>query len=215
MRKKNYKILLCDDHELIISGLKQVLQPLSFVGELTSVNNGIQALEKLESTHFDLCISDVSMPKMDGVELSAAIKKEFPKTKVVILTQFSDMQIIKPLLKNNVDGILLKGGKSNEIVEAIEKVRSGEKYYSKTILHVIAACFSGEESSPEILIKLSKREEQVLGLIAEENTNKEISETLFISVPTVETYRRNLFRKFDVKNSVGLIRKAMQLGFIS
>lgn len=215
MSEKNYNILLCDDHELIISGLKQVLSSLLFVDKIVSVNNGVQALEKLREAHFDLCISDVSMPEMDGIELSAAIKKDFPKTKVVILTQFSDMQIIKPLLKNNVDGILLKGGKSDEIVEAIEKVRSGEKYYSKTILHVITACFTGEENSPELLIKLSKREQQVLGLIAEENTNKQISETLFISVPTVETYRRNLFRKFDVKNSVGLIRKAMQLGFIS
>lgn len=212
---RGYKILLCDDHELIISGLKQVLISLPFVDEIASVNNGTQALEELKSTHFDLCISDVSMPEMDGIELSAAIKKNFSKTKVLILTQFSDMQIIKPLLKNNVDGILLKGGKSSEIVDAIEKVRSGEKYYSKTILHIIAACFTGEENSPEILIKLSKREQQVLDLIAEELTNKEISETLFISVPTVETYRRNLFRKFDIKNSVGLIRKAMQLGFIS
>lgn len=213
--KKVFKILLCDDHDLIISGLKQVLYSLNYVKEIASANNGKQAINILKETNFDLVISDVSMPEMDGIELSAYVKNNYPKTKVIILTQFSDMQILKPLLKNNVDGILLKGGKSNEIVDAVEKVIAGNKCYSDTILHVITECFSGSTVSSEILVKLSKREQQVLGLIAEENTNKEISETLFISVPTVETYRRNLFRKFEVKNSVGLIRKAMQLGFIS
>jgi len=212
---KQINILLCDDHELIISGLQQVLRTHPLVHNIALANNGMQAIEKMKDHHFDLVISDVSMPIMDGIELSAAIKKDFPATKLIMLTQFSDMQILKPLLKNEVDGILLKGGKSSEISDAISKVMAGEKCYSNTILHVIAECFSGGSNSPEILIKLSKREKQVLDLIAEEQTNKEISETLFISVPTVETYRRNLFRKFEVKNSVGLIRKAMQLGFVS
>lgn len=209
------KILLCDDHDLIIKGLKQVLEPLSEVTEIELARNGKEALEKLMASHFNLVISDVSMPEMDGIALSEAIKDGFPNTKIIMLTQFSDMQILKPLLKNDVDGILLKGGDSNEIINAIEKVRKGEKCYSNTIMNVIAECFSGGVASSEMLIKLSKREKQVLELIAEEQTNKEISETLFISVPTVETYRSNLFRKFEVKNSVGLIRKAMQLGFVS
>lgn len=213
--QKQIKILLCDDHELIISGLQQVLSSVSRVQEIALANNGKQALQLMREQAFDLIISDVSMPEMDGIELSAAVKKDYPDTQVIILTQFSDMQVLKPLLKNDVDGILLKGGKSSEIVEAIEKVLQGEKSYSNTILHVIAECFSGGVQSPELLVKLSKREKQVLDLIAEEQTNKDISETLFISVPTVETYRRNLFRKFEVKNSVGLIRKAMQLGFVS
>jgi DNA-binding NarL/FixJ family response regulator len=213
--QKAINILLCDDHDLIISGLKQHVGGLSFVDKIASANNGKQALVLLSEDHFDLVISDVSMPLMDGIELSAAIKKGFPNTKIIMLTQFSDLQILKPLLKNQVDGILLKGGKSSEISDAIEKVLKGEKCYSNTIMHVIAECFSGAGNASEILIKLSKREQQVLGLIAEEQTNKEISESLFISVPTVETYRRNLFRKFEVKNSVGLIRKAMQLGFVS
>lgn len=209
------KILLCDDHDLIIKGLKQVLEPLSEVSKIAMAKNGKEALEKINASHYDIVISDVSMPEMDGIELSAAIKDHFPNTKIIILTQFSDMQILKPLLKNDVDGILLKGGESNEIIDAIQKIKKGEKCYSNTILHVIAECFSGSSGSTEMLIKLSKREKQVLDLIAEEQTNKEISETLFISVPTVETYRSNLFRKFEVKNSVGLIRKAMQLGFVS
>lgn len=212
---KTYNILLCDDHELIITGLKEVLESVSFIDKIAFAKNGKLALEILKTEEFDILISDVSMPDMDGIALSEIVKKDFPKLKLIMLTQFTDMQIFKPLLKNNVDGILLKGGKNSEIIHAIEKVNSGEKYYSNTIMHIIADCYSGENSSAEILVKLSKREQQVLDLIAEEKTNKEISEILFISVPTVETYRRNLFRKFDVKNSVGLIRMAMRLGLVS
>lgn len=213
--QKKLKILLCDDHDLIIKGLKQVLVALPYVGEIALAKNGKQAIEQLKVNTFDLVISDVSMPEMDGIALSAEIKKNYPATKIIMLTQFSDMQVLKPLLKNNVDGILLKGGESSEIIDAVEKVRLGQKAYSNTIMHVIADCFSGGAEPQELLVKLSKREKQVLDLIAEEQTNKEISEMLYISVPTVETYRKNLFRKFEVKNSVGLIRKAMQLGFVS
>lgn len=208
-------ILLCDDHDLIISGLKEVLKTIPQINRVDSVNNGKQAYDQLKQTHYHLVISDVSMPEMDGIALSAKVKKDFPDTKIIMLTQFSDIQVIKQLLKNEVDGILLKGGKTNEISEAIVQVLQGNKYYSSTIMHVMADCFSNSGHTPVMIIKLSKREQQVLGLIAEEFTNKEISEKLFISVPTVETYRSNLFRKFEVKNSVGLIRKAMQLGFIS
>lgn len=212
---KKLRILICDDHELIITGLKQVLNGIPHIEWIQSVNNGIQALDFIKKESIDLIISDVSMPEMDGVELSSRVKKEHPEIKIIMLTQFTDMQVLKPLLKNKVDAILLKGGQSSEIEEAIHKVMNGEKSYSHTILNVIADCFSGDESESEILIKLSKREKQVLDLIAEEKTNKDISGILFISVPTVETYRRNLFQKFEVKNSVGLIRMAMRLGFVS
>lgn len=213
--KNKLKILLCDDHELIITGLRNVIENLEQVSSVKSVQNGIKALDLLKKESFDLIISDVSMPEMDGIELSQTVKKDFAHIRLIMLTQFTDIQILKPLLKNQVDGILLKGGKNEEIEEAISKVMSGEKHYSATLMHIIAECFSGETSSPEVLVKLSKRETQVLELIAEEKTNKEISEILFISIPTVETYRRNLFNKFDVKNSAGLIKMAMRLGFIS
>lgn len=213
--RKSIKILICDDHELILTGIKQVLSGHSFIDSVISVNNGLEAQVELKKNIFHVVISDVSMPEMDGISLSEFIKTEYPDIKLIMLTQFTDMQVLKQLLKNNVDGILLKGGSSNEIIDAVEKVCKGQKCYSNTIMHVLADLYAGDHQSTEILVKLSKREQQVLDLIAEEQTNREISESLFISVPTVETYRRNLFRKFEVKNSVGLIRKAMRLGFIS
>lgn len=213
--RKSVKILICDDHELILTGIRQVLSGHSFVDSVISVNNGIEAQEALKNNIFHVVISDVSMPEMDGISLSEYIKTEYPDIKLIMLTQFTDMQVLKQLLKNNVDGILLKGGSSNEIIDAVEKVCKGQKCYSNTIMHVLADLYAGDHQNTEILVKLSKREQQVLDLIAEEQTNKEISESLFISVPTVETYRRNLFRKFEVKNSVGLIRMAMRLGFVS
>ena len=212
---KKLNILLCDDHELIITGLKQLIIKLKNVQSVKSVKNGLEALEVLKEEAFDLMISDVNMPELDGIELSKQAKSAYIKMKVIMLTQFTDIQVLKPLLANQVDGILLKGGKNEEIAEAISKVAQGEKFYSSTILHIIAECYSSGTGSSEILVKLSKREKQVLELIAEEKTNKDISEILFISIPTVETYRRNLFKKFEVKNSVGLIKMAMRLGFIS
>lgn len=209
------KILLCDDHELIITGLRNLLEGQEYISSVFSVKNGVEALNTLSERTFDLIISDVSMPEMDGIALSEKVRSSFPGLKIIMLTQFTDIQVLKPLLKNQVNGILLKGGSNDEILKAVQVVMSGTKFYSSTIMHVIAECFAGESSSTETLIKLSKREKQVLELIAEERTNKEISEDLFISIPTVETYRRNLFKKFEVKNSAGLIRMAMRMGFIS
>jgi DNA-binding NarL/FixJ family response regulator len=214
MDKERLDILLCDDHELIINGLQQFISSFDFVKSIKSATNGKEAIELLKTNNFDIVISDISMPEMDGIELSQFIKENYKNIKIVIITQHTDIQFIKPLLQIDVDGIILKGSKSEELKKSLLKVINGEKGYSDTIFNVITECLIGKNTSNSITIKLSNREKQVLELIADEHTNKEISEKLFISVPTVETYRSNLFRKFEVKNSVGLIRKAIQLGFI-
>lgn len=212
--KKNLNILLIDDHPILVEGLKNIIKnSVIDVDEIFIANNAVEGLNILNENKIDIVISDISMPEMNGVELAGIIKKKNSEIKIIIFSQFDDVQVIKPLMKLNIEGIILKGQETNDIITAIKAVQNRQKYFSKEIKDLIFNSLMLTESTPS-LIKLSKRETEVLNLLADQKTSKEISEKLFVSVPTVETYRSNLFKKFEVRNIAGLIRKAMQLGFI-
>jgi len=209
-------ILIADDHPLILDGLKNIITELDYVNDIYTATNGKMALDIINIQNISILITDISMPEISGVELAKIVKNKFKKIKIIIISQFEDIQIIKPLIKIDVDGIIVKSQDKESIKQAITKVFEGEKYYSPTINNLIIKVLQNtHEDNIGIVIKLSKRENEILQLISDEKTNKEIAEILFISVPTVETYRRILFSKFEVKNSVGLIKKAINIGFIS
>ncbi|MBN2891986.1 MAG: response regulator transcription factor [Bacteroidales bacterium] len=208
------EILIIDDHPVLLEGIKSVISKSNLkTGSITTCTSALEALNILMSKNIEIVITDISMPEMNGLEFSKICKKKYPNIKIVILSQFEDIQIIKPLVKIDVNAIILKGQQTDEIILALECVLNNEKYYSNQIKELIFNDLINIPSDNK-LIKLSKREQQVLELLADEKTSKEISEILFISVPTIETYRSNLFKKFEVKNLAGLIRKSMQLGFI-
>ncbi len=208
-------VLIADDHPLMLEGIKSVAQRSNKFEYIFVARNGQQAIDCLQNNNVNFLITDISMPEITGMELIKFVRQKYKNIKILVISQFDDIQILKPLLKLDIDGFLMKSESEEIITAAINKILLGEKYFPNNINNLIIKILqNSHESDSSVIISLSKRETEVLNLIAQEKTNKDIANILFISIPTIETYRRILFKKFDVKNSVGLIKKAIELGFV-
>ncbi len=209
------KILLVDDHKIIRNGIRYYFdesQEYEIGGE---ASDGIEALEKLYSGKYHLVLTDISMPNMDGINLIKSIRKDFPDLKIIALTMHGEARIIKQVLKENVDGYVLKNSGEDELKEAINAVMSGKEYFDKEASRAIIEDLSKKPAKKERLVteaKLSHREKEILRLITEEYSNQEIANELFISVRTVETHKRNLIEKTGAKNIAGLVMYAIESG---
>lgn len=211
-----YRIMIVDDHLVFINGLTAILEARKEFDILGTAQNGEEALDTLSKNEFDLVITDISMPGMDGIQFLSKAKVQFPKLKFIVLSMHNETQVVKSILKLNPDGFLLKNTDANELLRAIETVRQGSSYYSEEIKDILIDNLRGvsKETHTRLIPSLSKREEEVLYLISQEMTTTEIAAKLFLSLHTIETYRKNLLRKLDAKNSAGLVAKAYQLGLI-
>ena len=201
------KILCADDHFLVLDGLQTLLSTISFVGEVGIVSDG-QALQKaIAAASYDVLFLDINLGKDDGRELCKSIKQSHPQLKIIALTSFSDTHTVKSAMKVGFDGYLLKTDNREEIMNALEALAAGKKYYST---QTRGAIFENEIVTTNT--KLSERELEVLQMIVDEKTNKEIAATLFVADKTIENHRANIMLKMDVKNVAGLVKKALQLG---
>jgi len=210
------KIIIADDHQMFIDGLKSLLNTnnqLEIVGE---ANNGKQLLELLANTPSDIVLMDVNMPEMDGVEATKQLAQHYPHIKVLMLTMFNTRDYIEKLLKAGAHGYILKNTGKEELFEAIEKVMAGESYFSKEVTERIMEGLQRKKTIEKdpMMVELTDREKEVLKLIVQEMTSNEIAEKLFISFHTVETHRKNLISKLGVKNIAGLVKYAFQQGLI-
>ena len=207
----NIKILIADDHQIVIDGIKLMLSTEPDLQFVAQANNGLEVLEKLEKNDIDIAILDINMPELNGVETCKKIQEKYPKVKVLALSMLKEASLIKLMLKNGAQGYLLKNAGKNEVIEAIRAIHTGKKHFSQEVSEIIMASISGDspkkEKSP--FPQLSRREKQVLQLIVEEYTTSEIAEKLFISFGTVETHRRNLLIKLGARNTAGLVRTAL------
>lgn len=197
------KVYIVDDHQMLIDGLKSLLmgeKGLSVVGENT---NPQTALAEIESYKPDIVLSDINMPKMDGVELAKLIKKRLPDTKIIALSMFGEKETIEQMLRAGASGYILKNTGKTELLEAIKQVSQNNTYLSKEVEETIHN--QGYQHS-ELEPKLSAREIDIVELIAKEYSNAQIAEALFISERTVETHRKNIFRKTNTKSVLGLIK---------
>lgn len=208
------KILLCDDHQLIIDGLKNILedQPtLTFAGE---ANDGAQALKILEVLAVDLVLMDIDMPGMNGLEATIQIKKTHPQTKVMILTMHDEPSLVRKIKDIGANGYMLKNADQDELLKAMDEVLSGKLHFPPEILNGTKPAkeesFSLRPSDALLISQLTEREIEILKQIAEGLSNKEIGDKLFISHRTVDTHRTNLMKKLDVHNIAGLIRFAIR-----
>ena len=202
--------MLADDHSLILEGMIKQFE-LSSLYEIVGVaDNGKKAWDIFESEYPDICILDIEMAHFDGIELAEMIKAKKPDTKVVLLTMHTSPWIIARARKANPNSILLKTMSCQEILNALTKIIEYENYFPTEIERLI------KKNSQELitLSSVSSREHEVLKLIAEGLTTQQISEKLFLSVNTIETYRKNLLLKFEISNVAGLIRKATEMGII-
>jgi DNA-binding NarL/FixJ family response regulator len=205
--------LLTDDHGLILVGLHNIIS-LHFPQALIETSKTAEeAISKLSETGWDFIITDVSLPGKSGIDLLKVVKEKYPECKTIVLTQHTEIWIIKQLVEVGINAIVLKSNEQDEIIRAIHSVIDGKNYYSETVYKLIFDILQ-KNTVKEGIPGLTDRENDILKLIATGLTSKQIAERLFISEKTVEVHRKNLFVKFDVKNSASLIHKAMEFKFI-
>lgn len=203
----------------MIEGLKVLLEDEESISKVYGANSSDMAFELLEKYEIDVVLMDVNMPKVTGIEATELMKEKFPNIKVVALTMHDDISIITRMIKAGASGYLLKRTQMNEVLEAIKTVYHNKKYLSNNTQKIIM----DNLMSADDLLKdekdekpiLSARELEVLKLIAQEFTNEEIGEKLFISERTVEAHRRNIFIKTKTKSIVGLMKYAIINGLIT
>lgn len=206
---KNNRILFVEDHSLLRQAIKtqiEVERP-NFV--IKEAQNGQQALLQLKTQEFDLLITDINMPKMNGFQLVGLIKEDYPCIKILAVSMFTDHSHISKMLEAGVDRYVSKNANNEELITAIDLILNGETYYSKEVRDVLFDGMRARKKNKNILESLSKREIEILHLVLKEYNNKEIAEELFISIRTVETHKYNLLRKTNSKNIAGLFRFAV------
>lgn len=213
------RVLVIDDHQLIIDGMKFILQDEEDVVFAGGAGGMIEALKFLETNKVDVVFADISMPEHSGIETTKRIKELYPDIQVLALTMHQDVSMISKMVEAGASGYIMKRTNMNEVLEAIKVVAAGGKYLGREVQAILMDSLGGNvgvnvisEDSPA---PLSSRELEILNLIAKEFSNEEIANKLFISERTVETHRRNIFTKTKTKTIVGLIKYAMKNGLIS
>lgn len=211
----NYNLIIADDHKMFIDGLISILQGAPEFSITTTAKNGAQVVKYLDINGVDdlhLLITDLTMPEMDGIELNKIIKEKYPSLKTLVVSMHIDGQMIDKLIRNNVDGYVPKNAEKEELLTAIRTIVKGEKYFSTEIKKAYTEAMFENKKAEEV--SLTTREKEVLKLIAEENTTQEIADTLFLSKHTIESYRKNLISKLQVKNLAGLTKHAIKMGLL-
>ncbi len=212
------KLALVDDHTLFRQGIKLLLEDMDSVELIIEGSNGRELLDAMEDQVPDIILLDLEMPVLNGIETSKIIKEKYEDTGIIILTMYDDEQIIAHLMEIGANGYLLKDTTEEELHKAIHSVHDNQFYFndfvSKALLSGVKA---KRKPQPKIgnNIEVTRRESEVLQLICEELTTQEMADKLFLSPRTIEGHRQNLIEKFGVKNTAGLIIRAIKLGFIS
>ncbi len=205
------KVLLVDDHQMLLDGIKALLvfeKEFEIVAELTK---GEDVLEILKDQKVDIVITDINMPGMDGLTLTKKIKESFPEIKILALSMFSEHHTITEMINAGVSGYVLKNTGKQELIFAIQRIVAGNLFFSDEVTMKLQ---KGPDKQPEEINVLTIREKEILKLITKEFNNEKIAETLFISERTVETHRKNIFRKTNTKSIVGLIKYAFEKGMV-
>ncbi len=210
-----YNLIIADDHKMFIDGLMSILQDAPEFAITLTAKNGAQVVKYLDINGTDnlhLLITDLTMPEMDGIELNRIVKEKYPALKTLVVSMHIDGGMIDKLIRNNVDGYVPKNAEKEELLTAIRTIVKGEKYFSTEIKKAYTDAMFENRKQEEV--SLTEREIEVLKLIAEENTTQEIADTLFLSKHTIESYRKNLISKLQVKNLAGLTKHAIKMGLL-
>lgn len=209
------KILLVDDHQVIIDGLNALLSGVEGMRVVSTANNGKEALEILNILSVDVVVMDIDMPVLNGLETTIKIREKGLNVKVLILSMHCNKGMINQLIETGVDGYLIKNSGKDEITSTIRKVAAGEKYFSSDVTISLSQTDTANKTGDKNPVTdLSDREIEILKLISEGYTNKEIGQKLFISHRTVDTHRTNMMKKIGVNNIAGLISYAIKNGIV-
>src|SRR5882672_7274347 len=200
-------LLIADDHQLIIDGIIKILETKKMIGEIYSANNGREAVDKALAHDIDCVIMDINMPVMNGVEATKLIKKEKAHIKVIVVSMLCDASIVNKMLRAGADAFINKDIGKDELLKAIDKVMNDEKYISPDIaLQLFTNLNDRNVHDTENEKHLTAREIEIIRYIANGFTNAEIATKLFLSTVTVDTHRKNMLAKLQLKNTATLVK---------
>lgn len=208
MKNKIVDIIIIDDHPMVIEGLRSLLSSHSNMNVQATFTHGLDALEKIGNYSCSIILLDINLPDINGAELCERIMARYKGIKILGMSTYSEPSIIQQMIRNGAKGYLLKNASAGELMIAIQLVLENEVYFSPEIQKILAYALTREKP------QLTRREKEVLALIAEGETTQQIGEKLFVSPLTIESHRRNLMQKFSVNNAPALIKEAMAQGFL-
>ena len=218
---KTINILIADDFPIVRNGLKYLLKDCSDIKVLAEANNGAEAIAKInEIADISMVLMDVNMPIMDGIEATKKLKETHPHIKVLALSVAENEEYISQMIQNGASGYILKKTSKAELLIAIRNIANGSTYFSSEVSSVLINGYLNKDDSSKrtaaskYFQQLTNREMEILKLIVEEKTNQEMAEQLLISCRTVESHRRNILLKLDIRNTAGLVKFAIQHGIV-
>jgi DNA-binding NarL/FixJ family response regulator len=212
------RVLLADDHTLVRAGIRALLQSLPGVEIVAEASDGREALALLASEKPDVALVDISMPALNGLEVASRVAEVSPRTRLVILSMHGDPGHVAQALRAGVAGYLLKDAAVDELPLLLRAVARGETYLSPAISKQVVAGFlqrGTDLSSPDGDDRLTPRQREILQLIAEGKSSKEVAHVLAISLKTVETHRAQIMERLDIRDLAGLVRYAVRTGLVS
>lgn len=207
------KLLIADDHEIFRDGFKVMLSKYPDIILVGEAENGKELIELANELKPDVVITDIKMPIMDGIEATRKIAEKFPQMGIIGLSMFDEDDLIIDMLEAGAKGYLIKNAGKEQIIEAIKTVYNNDPYYCKTTSNKLTQMIAASRFNPykkTTKPEFSKREQEIIGLICQEFSNKEISDKLFLSIRTVEGHRLKILEKMGVKNTVGLVVYAIK-----
>jgi DNA-binding NarL/FixJ family response regulator len=212
------RILVAEDHRILLESIAMLLASIEGIEVISKHTNGQQVLTALElDPAIDLVVSDVQMPILGGIELTIRIRQSFPHVKICLLTVADQPEAIKEAIRAGANGYVLKSAERAELEKALNMIAQGNKYYSEEVLMQLASDASIEfipDTEKPNKITITKRELDVLNLIAQEYSGTQIAEKLFISPTTVETHRKHLMQKLGVQTTIGLVKYAIKFQLV-
>ncbi len=206
------KLLIADDHKILLDGIVSLLQAEGSFEVADTAGNGYDVINLISKNEYDVCLLDINMPLLDGIETARIIRQKNPGIKIIMLTTYNDKEIISELVHIGVSGYLLKNSDKQELVHAIQQVMDGRFYCSPEVEEIILKGLS-EKKNKEVVV-LTDREKEIVQLLAKEFTNDKIAGELHISYRTVETHRKNIMQKTKAHNLAGLLKFAYSKGLV-
>lgn len=204
------KLVIADDHPLLIDGVKKLLEEMEDLVVTDVAANGLQLISALRKTAADIVLLDLQMPKLDGIETLKILKKDFPKLKIIVFTNYGQPKLIKEIKIAGADGFLLKTSSSVELKEAVAAVAAGQKWFNDTEAELPDSSVFVNDFMKKY--QLTERETEIITKISKGLTTKEIALQLYLSEFTINTHRRNICRKLNIYTPVGLVNFAKEHG---
>ena len=209
MSNQPIHIMVVDDHSMVIEGMKAIIAQIPMLHLKSTASNAFEAIDLLRTNPVDVAFVDINLPDVNGIDLAAKIKKEFPQVHIIGLSTFKQRSYVAQMINSGASGYLLKSADKEEIEAAVIAVLGGNLYFSKEIANT-----TNEKNLTPELPTLTRREKEILQLLSHGLTSHEIATKLFLSNYTVDTHRKNLLTKFDVGNTALMIKQASEMGIL-